>query len=57
MKAHARNSIRRKELETLRFHEIKHLPKAFKQSEVGPKTMNVVEEVSKKFVSDFQRFT
>ena len=56
MKTHARNSIRRKELETLRFHETKHLPKAFKQSEVAPKTMNVFEEVSRKFVSDFQRF-
>ena len=52
MKTHARNSIRRKELDTLRFHETKHLAKAFKQSEVAPKTMNVVEEVS-----DFQRFT
>ena len=52
MKTHARNSIRRKEFETLGFHETKHLPKAFKQSEVAPKTMNVVEEVS-----DFQRFT
>ena len=56
MKTHARNLIRRKEFETLRFHETKHLPKAFKQSEVAPKTMNVFEEVSRKFVSDFQRF-
>ena len=57
MKTHARNSIRRKKLDTLRFHETKHLAKAFKQSEVAPKTMNVFEEMSRRFVSDFQRFT
>ena len=57
MKTHARNSIRRKELETLRFHETKHLYKVFKQSEIALNTMNVFEEVSRKFVPDFQRFT
>ena len=57
MKTHARNSIRRKEFETLRFHETKYHLKAFKPSEVAPKTMNVCEEVSRKFVSDFQRVT
>ena len=47
------SSIRRKELETLRFHETN----IFQDIEAVQKTMNVFEEVSRKFVSDFQRFT
>ena len=57
MKTHARKFNQKKRIRNLKVSWNKTSSKTLKQSEVAQETMNVFEEVSRKFVSDFQRFT